>query len=117
MGFAVKGVLRRVLRSGSEKAVSKRCPVCPLGEYDPLGVRPDKKKTNQARKHINSGGENGVLAERGLCPLPKTGGFDENGENYEWTLYPQKQGLCPSDPENDENDENGRCHARKDPVC
>ena len=42
--------------------------------------------------------KNGVLAKRGLCPLPKTGGFDENGENDEWTLYPRKQGLCSSGP-------------------
>ena len=42
--------------------------------------------------------KNGVLAKGGLCPLPKTGGFDENGDNDEWTLYPRKQGLCSSDP-------------------
>ena len=41
MGFAVKkGVLRRVLRRGSEKAVSRRCLERPLAEYAPLGVRP-----------------------------------------------------------------------------
>ena len=34
----------------------------------------------------------------GLCPLPKTAGFDENGENDEWPFRPQKQGLCSSDP-------------------
>ena len=42
MGFTVKRVLRRVLRSGSEKGVSRRCLERPLGEYDPLGVRPTK---------------------------------------------------------------------------
>ena len=41
MGFIVKKrVLRRVLRRGSEKGVSRRRPERPLGEYDPLGVRP-----------------------------------------------------------------------------
>ena len=40
MGFSVKKVLRMVLRRGSEKAISRRCPERPLGEYDPLGVRP-----------------------------------------------------------------------------
>ena len=35
-----KRVLRRVLRRGSEKAVSRRCLECPLEEYAPLGVRP-----------------------------------------------------------------------------
>ena len=30
-----KGFLRRV----SEKGVSTRCPECPLGEHDPLGLR------------------------------------------------------------------------------
>ena len=48
------------------------------------------------RKRNNLGRTNGVLAKRGLCPLPKTGGFDENGENDEWTLCPQKnKGLRP----------------------
>ena len=47
MGFTVKKVLRKVLRRVSEKAVSqKRCPERPLGEYDPLGVRPKKDKSN-----------------------------------------------------------------------
>ena len=40
MGFAVKRVLRRVLRRGSEKAISRRCLEGPLREYGPLGVRP-----------------------------------------------------------------------------
>ena len=41
MGFTVKKrVLRRVLRRGSEKGVSRRCLERPLGEYAPLGVRP-----------------------------------------------------------------------------
>ena len=40
MGLTVKMVLRRVLRRGSEKEVSRRCLEHPLGEYDPLGVRP-----------------------------------------------------------------------------
>ena len=33
-------VLRGVLRRGSEKGVSRRCLERPLGEYDPLGIRP-----------------------------------------------------------------------------
>ena len=32
--------LRRVLRRGSEKGVSRRYLERPLGEYDPSGVRP-----------------------------------------------------------------------------
>ena len=40
MGFTVKRVLRRVLRRGSEKAVSRRFLERPLEEYAPLGVRP-----------------------------------------------------------------------------
>ena len=40
MGFTVKRVPRRVLRRGSEKAVSRRCLERPLGEQSPLGVRP-----------------------------------------------------------------------------
>ena len=40
MGFRVKRLLRRVLRSGSEQAVSRRCLERPLEEYAPIGVRP-----------------------------------------------------------------------------
>ena len=40
MGFTVKGVLRRVLRRGSEKTVSRRCLERPLEEHAPSGVRP-----------------------------------------------------------------------------
>ena len=40
--YSKKRVLRRVLRRGSEKGVSRRCLERPLGEYDPLGVRPIK---------------------------------------------------------------------------
>ena len=42
MGFTKKKrVLRRVLRRGSEKGVSRRCLERPLGEYDTLGVHPN----------------------------------------------------------------------------
>ena len=44
LGFTVKRVLKRVLSRGSEKGVSRRHLECPLGEYDPLGVRPMQKK-------------------------------------------------------------------------
>ena len=41
MGFTVKKDSEiRVLRWGSEKGVSKKCPERPLEEYDPLGVHP-----------------------------------------------------------------------------
>ena len=33
-------ILKRVLRRGSEQGVSRRCLEHPLGEHDPLGVRP-----------------------------------------------------------------------------
>ena len=38
--YSKKRALRRVLRRGSEKAVSRRCLERPLEEYAPLGVRP-----------------------------------------------------------------------------
>ena len=41
MDFTVQKVLRRVLRRGSEKGVSRRCLERPLVEYAPLGVRPN----------------------------------------------------------------------------
>ena len=43
MGFTVKRVLRRVLSRGSEKGVSRRCIVRPLGEYALFGVCPINK--------------------------------------------------------------------------
>ena len=48
MGFTVKKrVLRRVLRRGSENGVSRRCAEHPLGEYDPLGMRPSHNHGKQ----------------------------------------------------------------------
>ena len=38
--YSKKRVLRRVLRRGSEKGVSRRCLEPPLAEYAPLGLRP-----------------------------------------------------------------------------
>ena len=40
--WVVKGkrVLRRVIRRGSQKEVSRRCLERPVGEYDPLGMCP-----------------------------------------------------------------------------
>ena len=48
MGFTLtvkKRVLRRVLRRGSEKAVSRRCLEHSIEEYAPLGVRPSESKS------------------------------------------------------------------------
>ena len=53
MGFTVKKrVLRRVLRKGSEKGVSRRCPERPLREYDPLGVRPNDPFPNDPMSEL-----------------------------------------------------------------
>ena len=71
----------------------------------------------QSRKHLCRGDANGVFVKRGFCTLPKTGGFDENGENDECAFCPRKQGFAPPTPEKDENDENGACHACTGPVC
>ena len=41
LGFTIKrGFWGRVLRRGSEKGVSRRCPERPLVEYAPLGMCP-----------------------------------------------------------------------------
>ena len=63
------------------------------------------------------GCRNGRFVKRSFCPLPKTGGFDENRRNSDSAFYPQKQGFCSSGPEIDENDENGGCHPSKMTVC
>ena len=47
--YSQKRVLRRVLRSGSEKGVSRRCPERPLVEYTPLGARPKKVRFSEPR--------------------------------------------------------------------
>ena len=49
MGFTVKRVLRRVLRRGSAKGVFER----PLGEDDPLGVRPSLVCRSHSRAKKN----------------------------------------------------------------
>ena len=51
MGLIVKGVLRRVLRRGSEKGVSRRCPERPIGDCDPLGVRPIRNYQRSSSDH------------------------------------------------------------------
>ena len=58
MGFTVNRVLRRVLRRGSEKAVSRRCLERPLVECAPLGVRP-------IQRFRKGGGQEGVLDKQG----------------------------------------------------
>ena len=64
MGFTVKRVLRRVLRRGSEKAVSRRCLERPLDEYAPLGGRPiSARKSDSVRCHL-SRRHTGALAKK-----------------------------------------------------
>ena len=68
MGF----IVRRVLRRGSEKWVSRRCLERPLEEHDPLGVRPLTKGANRNCSIVNHGfwrvpnppGANPLVAER-----------------------------------------------------
>ena len=43
MGFIVKNGSEKGSQKISEKGISRRCPERPLGEYDPLGVRPIPK--------------------------------------------------------------------------
>ena len=38
--------------------------------------------------HLSQGGANRVFGKPCSCPLPKTGRFDENGENDEFAFYP-----------------------------
>ena len=73
----------------------------------------DQKQTcTNSRTHAlvfqlrTSGGrKTGFFCKRGFLPLPRTGGFDENGENDECTFCPQKtRGFAPQALENDEND-------------
>ena len=54
MGFTIKRVLRRVLRRGSEKGVSRRCLERPPVEYAPLGVRPKRACQQVLRKRVSN---------------------------------------------------------------
>ena len=45
MGFTVKKGSKRVLKRASEKGVSRRCLEHPLGEHDPVSVRPSVEKS------------------------------------------------------------------------
>ena len=70
------------------------------------------------KKNIYREEKNGVLAKRGLCPLPKTEGFEtKTAKMTSGHSIHENKGFAPQTPENEENDENGGCHARKDPVC
>ena len=59
----------------------------------------------------------GVFAKRGLCPLPKTTALTKTTNMTNGHCVHENKGFAPQTPENDENDRNGGCHARKDPVC
>ena len=65
MGFTV---LRRVLRRGSEKGVSRRCLERPLGEYAPLGVRPNLIPSQRLAKFVPN--ENFMQDKFGLIFVP-----------------------------------------------
>ena len=54
-----------------------------------------------------------VLVNRVFVPCQKSGHFDENGQND--AFYPLKTRALLN-PENDESDENGRCHSGKGMV-
>ena len=59
-----------------------------------------------------------VVLGNGGSPLPKTGDFDDNGENDEFAFHThnKKKGVWSSEPENDENDENDGCRSGKTTV-
>ena len=50
-----------------------------------------------------------------VCPLPRTGDFDENGKNDEFAFSAQEK-LKGFGSQNPENDENGGCHSGKTMV-
>ena len=57
-------------------------------------------------------------AENGVsCPLPKTGGFDENRRKFRDCILPTKARDFAKTPEIDENGENGGCRPGKMTVC
>ena len=67
---------------------------------------------------ILQGCRNGRFGKRSFCPLPKTGGFDENWRKFWYCILPTKtRDFAPQTPEIDENDENGGCHPSKMTVC
>ena len=61
------GVLRRVLRRGSEKGVSRRCLERPLGEYASLGVRPRKSHQMSRKVPLQINQELSATVSRGWC--------------------------------------------------
>ena len=53
-----------------------------------------------------------------VCPLPRTGGFDEKMAKMTiCILHTKTRGLAPETPETDEHDESGGCHPGKTTVC
>ena len=87
-------------------ATSNR-PLCPHGV----------QKRVQFSKHTPAliGVTTVLLANRAFASCQNGGQcLDENGENDEFTFYPEKQGLCSSDPEkNDENDDMAVSHGQR----
>ena len=65
---------------------------------------------------VDQGCQNGVFGKRALSPA-KTGGVDENGENYYCSLPTQARGFVPHTLEVDKTDKNGMCHSCKITIC
>ena len=69
--YSKKRVPRRVLRRGSEKAVSRRCLECPLEEYAPLSVRPIRdSQDSQYSRTMSSPVFGHFSASFGFGPVP-----------------------------------------------
>ena len=83
----VSAYFRLKLVSRTSKQVSKN-----LGPLWQLGVYNGTKSFQGCR--------NGRFGKRSFCPLPKTGGFDEIGENFDIAFCPQKQRILLLGPGN-----------------
>ena len=69
-------------------------------------------------KIVCRGCRNGRFGKWCSCPLPKTGGFDEDWRNFRYYILPMKtRDFAPQTPEIDENYENGGCRPGKMTVC
>ena len=67
-----------------------------------------------SRSPQSQGCRNGRFGKRCFCPLPKTGGLDENRRKVSFCIPPtKKKRFCSSEREIDENDENDGRHPGK----
>ena len=89
----------------------------PRLDFPEKGPRKDRKMSKNTHFGVFFRVVKTVFLETVFLSPTETGGFDaKNGENDDLHSTHKNKGLCSSEPETDENDENGGCPSNKTSV-